>query len=809
MASPLGWFRRNQKGMLVVFGVLLMASFGLGSVMYTLTPRAAPDESADRPVVEYRDGTLTRGDMQMLRRAHFLAVNFLKQIRSSMADRRGAEYRPRAVLFEEIVVEVPPEQLDAQVLDRQLVLNKAHEMGVQISNEAVMSYIRHLADDTSLTARDMDRFARQFFNNEVDFIRIRDQIKKELAIQEVRRMFGAGLPITGNGYSLPSLTEAWEYFLRLERRIECEVLPFAVADYMDKVAESPSDAELRKTFDDGKYREPDLAGEKAGFKRPRKISATLLRAIYNEFHDRAKLAVTPEQIQAEYDRLVNENSPIVTEIVPSQPNPADDNMTGEDPPPPLDDLPNDGNSSNDDGALDESLDSSVDTSDDGDDSGDDSGDGSEKSDEGGDDGGDGGSVSLIKSPGQRLVSTASLRTAGENLTRAFQEENPAEKGEENLEKSAEESRETPPGESPDNEDSADTTQDELPPAVEPPDDATPQQDDPLDLGPVPIVQTRIKPLDEKLSDEIRGRLAHEPAATALHLAVNDAAAEIMDYGDELATWTQSRDLPMEEREPEPEPIDLKAIAARYRLHVEHVDLSSEIEMMQTDVGKTLAVIEVPTYGQVQRRPVPVYELLFARFDEMDPWRSEVHEVFLSKDQFVLFAEDKRDPVIPEFSDAREEVVEYWKREKALKLATEAAAEAAKSINESGAKLAEEFPDQARNTGGFSWHSQTSMYPNLQGDVRPGEDFMKAAFALETGEASVAPDILRENVYVIQQVSGETRTNEQLEEEFFESLSANKGISPGIRQFHSIRIREAIREFSRQLNEEMGVRWIAH
>ena len=329
MASPLSWFRRNQKGMLVVFGVLLMASFGLGSVMYSLTPRGVRDTSTETPVVEWQGGTLTNGDLSNLRYRHFRAMNFLQQLQQSQFEQRGATYQPRAAMLTAMNDRVSPDQLDRQVMYRLLSLEKAREIGLQVSNDAVMQYLRALADDQSLSHRDMDRFAGQFFNNSVDFIEIRDQLKLELAIEQINLMADAGVPF------LPTVTEAWQDFQKLENRVECEALEFPVADYVSQVSESPSTSELRQLYDQGKYRYPDIAGELPGFKRPRKLAITMLTADYNDFLERAKLAITPEQIQEEYDRLVAIKDPLVTEIVAPEATPTEGGE--EDPPPSLDD----------------------------------------------------------------------------------------------------------------------------------------------------------------------------------------------------------------------------------------------------------------------------------------------------------------------------------------------------------------------------------------------------------------------------------------------------------------------------------------
>lgn len=85
--------------------------------------------------------------------------------------------------------------------------------------------------------------------------------------------------------------------------------------------------------------------------------------------------------------------------------------------------------------------------------------------------------------------------------------------------------------------------------------------------------------------------------------------------------------------------------------------------------------------------------------------------------------------------------------------------------------------------------------------------METAFSLENNKAGVAPDLLRENVFVVQKVHLDDRTIEEMQELFFQSMATNKGFGNSLGQLYQQQIRELSREFFDQLNEEFQVKWL--
>ncbi len=738
MASPLSWFRQHQKGMLVVFGILLMASFGLASVMNSLTPTGSRNEFAMKPVVKYSGGTFTNSDFALMRNRHFQAVNFLERFQQMLQTSRP-DFQPRPIMINKMNSDAAPDEMNGLIMERFLASKKAESIGIEVSDQAVLQYLRNFASDQSLTHYDFDRICLEIAGDQVDFIDIREQLKTELAIQQVNQMYASGVP------GVPSITEAWEAFQKLENRIECQIVGFPVDNFMAQVTETPTDSELRNLYEEGKYEFPDIAGERPGFKQRRKLAVAMLSANYQEFLDRAKLAITPEQIKAEYDLLVSANSPVVTEIVPQPTEAGGDNASGDDPPPTLDGDETPSTPTDDGAAPATDLDS-----------------------DGKAEAGDG------SSPLTRLTSL-NVQFVSTTAASRFQQEGTG-------------------------------TQDPTIPVQPPVDPLAIPKLDPLAV-PDQQVETQIKPLNEALSDVIRGRLAAGPAVDEMTVALSEASSEVAEYGVDYEEWSQSKNLPAEDRTIEPAPIDPKTVANKYHLQYKLQPLSDELDMSNSIVGKTIVAVEINTFYGPQTRDVQIAALLFNKFHELGTWQPEIFEEYFVPNQHLVFATEKSTPTVPEFANANADVEKFWKREKALVLAKAAANKVADQLNSSGQLVSVVDPAGVKNTGGFTWHTQSSLYPVFPGNIRPGEEFMETAFALENNKAGVAPDLLRETVYVIQKVHLDSRTNEELQELFFQSMATNKGFGSSIGQLHQQQIRQLSSEFFDQLNEEYQVKWL--
>ena len=114
----------------------------------------------------------------------------------------------------------------------------------------------------------------------------------------------------------PKSNESMELYAKNSDRIECDVIAVPVSQFMDDVTEEPSNSTLRSLYNEGKSRYPDPTGEKPGFKIGRRLVAQYFVADFDTFQQNEMNKLTDAQVEAEYDRLVAEESDLVMEVIP-------------------------------------------------------------------------------------------------------------------------------------------------------------------------------------------------------------------------------------------------------------------------------------------------------------------------------------------------------------------------------------------------------------------------------------------------------------------------------------------------------------
>ena len=88
MSSPLSFFRRNQKILLAVFGVLIMLTFVVGDDI-TRNQRSRSGTVVDPTVATWKHGKLDERELARIRDAHNLTVRFLDLLVQKTIEAKG------------------------------------------------------------------------------------------------------------------------------------------------------------------------------------------------------------------------------------------------------------------------------------------------------------------------------------------------------------------------------------------------------------------------------------------------------------------------------------------------------------------------------------------------------------------------------------------------------------------------------------------------------------------------------------------------------------------------------------------------
>ncbi|MCP4081160.1 MAG: hypothetical protein GY743_13020 [Planctomycetaceae bacterium] len=841
MASPLAWFRKNQKGMLIVFGVLLMAVFGLPSVFFNLTPQGSRDPKMNEVVVEYSGGRFTRGELRDYRIRNAQAIRFIQELQRSAAE-GNENFRPRAALLSPIDASGSPEMLDRQVMRRVLLKEKSDELGMVVGDDAVLDYLRAISDNDELTFLQLNQFAFDLFNNNPDFAAIMAQLKKEIAFEQMIGVVQTGLPRS------PNVTNAWENFLKLNRRRGATLLEFPVEKYVAEVGETPNLTELREIFGEGEYEFPDPTNENPGFKAQRKLRAAVLTADYETFLTNAEASIKPEDVQKLYDEYVAAKNPIVMEVIPDPSTESDKN--GDDPAPEF-------NLEGDDGAAEMKTDATDQATDEKatdekatdekatdekatdekatdekatDEKATDEKATDEKATEGG-----------TEESAEKKEGNDGLPLNGPSLG-DFQEDTkqedakPAEAKQEEAKPAEAKPAEAKPVEA---------KQEDAKPADAKPADAKPNSDgnskpatadvpakptqeatgasgnvevpagpptglsiDDLNTAP----KTKVRELDEELSKILRRELARGPANNAMATALTEAAGDIADFGSDLNAYETTKEGPLDEREPMPEQIDLEQVARDYKLQLQETELVDYADLRKQPLGELGITIQRVFYGRPFQDRIGLAEYLFGNYFQLDEWVPENVMEYGTNNQHIVVFIEKEDTRLRTFDEAREDVEEFWRRRQAVALAKEAADDVAVKVNNVGTGLGEQFPTDAKPVGEFSWNTTGQLYPVLDGEVQTGPEFMETAFELELNKAGVAANATNEQVYVIQVTAIDNRSEKELQDLFFTELAANStrgGMSDGMNRLYEVDTQEFISKMFEDINKEFDVKWLAH
>ncbi|WP_075085993.1 hypothetical protein [Mariniblastus fucicola] len=747
--------------MLIIFGVVLMAIFGLGPVFDQMTQGfQSTGGLADDPVIiKYRDGDITRSKLDELQRNHYATRRFLGALVEQAAkqcEAKDVQYSPLAAMVQPLSRADNQDVIDEQMLVRKLLADRAEDEGVVVSDGMIDDYLSLMAGQAEFAPRDWKQI-NKLVNQRIPMTVIRKHLGLELKTMQMQQYASVGIPLN------PIPTEAVELYARANNRIECEVVPVSVEEYVSKVTEQPGDAELRALYEEGKYEYADVGMQTPGFKVPRKVNVQYFVGEMGTFLDNEMAKLTDAQVAAEYEKLVAAEDPMVVEIVPqAEPEGFDLDLSDDEP------------------AKEESSEAKTEPSD---------------ADANVDVKADVPVLSMPEAettepavpdpekllkdvpaetkPADGLKVTPAEEGAGSGSDQSVlvrgtksqfasfvQEEEPASEESSATETTAAET--TTPG----------TT-----------------QEGGSDVGGIGDMQlsdetagpstgeatkkTQIKPLAD-VADDIRRRLAIATAFSKKNEAIKRAMISMQTYQNQVLRWETSRESEKTESS-KPEMPDFDAIAKDNGLVFRESGMMLNSELAETDIGRVFIDVETITpQGPVRTGIQLSANKIFLDFDRVEVLIPQVLDDNLTRNSYVYWLAEKEDVRIPEFDEAKPEIIKYWKHQQAVELARKAAEQIAAKAKSEGKKLTELYPDTAAPTGEFTWfrpgRNATATYGMPFGIDNPGEEFMSTAFSLEENGTGVAANQARSKVYAIQRTTPAASVSElgqeYLEQQFF-------------------------------------------
>lgn len=741
MSSPLKAFRKHQKKLIVIFGVLLMVSFTVLGTVQQFMRHETPEQRAGQEVVAtWKEGEITRGELQSERMAQQSAFIFMNAL---VQEAQNAGGSPQ--------VDVLQGDATLQGLARQIILaKKAEQMGIVVTDDTITQYLSKLTDGAKRSPEQFEAMFEQLMKDRrgVNYKGFLRYMRKALMAQDVLVMGTAGISALSPG-------EAKSYHDRIYRQKTVELLPLKVNNYLPKVKGKPSQAELEKLYEEGKDRYTTPPSAEPAFRRRHKIKFAYFKGDAETFRTREEAKITDEQIANYYQEHKDDfkRASLPSDLggdaadetgLPgdkTKPAPADkssgqpDSSTGSDANAPNESSQPDKSNktpaagSSEDKSSEETKDKSEDKDKDA----------TEKK------------QPASKDDQSRLDGRIDEATVFVSLDDEGAEE-----------KASKEETATPAEKAQGKEDSE--------------------------------KKPEYRPLDE-VKDEIRGVLAKEAVAKEYEgkrsfdkeqpfqylrdQALEKAAIDVQRYARKRNRWIiyQKRGRSGAEKPIEP---DWKKIAEKLDLEYGEAPLADRVQIAHTEIGKVEShgtrIFSHPQMERPQFRSVTesFADIAFKNEDEklFNPFEfppssqtafDRNNPVFYQNPggvRYLYWKAAEKEESTPPLDKIRNEVTETWRMQQARKLALADAKKKVAEVKGTEKSLTEVFGEDAvLQPGGFRWLSRGGGNISVGGGEltvtevdqveNPGEKFHQAVSLLEEGETGVATNQDESVVYVVQ------------------------------------------------------------
>jgi hypothetical protein len=779
VASPFAVFRRNQRVLLAVVAISAMIAFVfLDPVMKYVGGNA---RRLDNPiVVETKFGALTHGQLESMRASRELVDRFLRavtqetviaQLNKGLIDPRlqnQAGTQLYSFWHQTLMGRSKPGPQESAV--ETLVMSKqAERLGMVVSDRAINDLIKQITDD-SLSSESLQAVIAhlQGGRHRVSVARLFDAIRTEMLASKLSQLFFQSLR------DVPP-AERFELYESLNRHAKAEILPLAVSSFVSQVSAEPTAEQLRAFYDEHKDRYPDPASPEPGFKEPKRASFQYFKADFAKFQEEFKPQVTEAEISAYYDK--NKAQFRAVELPPEQ-------GKSEDQPDATKEESNDEASTEEpsqDAPAKESPKNEEPAKDDAKSTGTDKPAAAEKSTDAP------APQAGLRHSEMRLVSATTSTDAPDDASAGA--ESPA------AEKASEQPASEKPAETPSDAEKKPADETEAKPDA----DAAPG-DAASDSAAKPE-EIKYEPL-EKVKDQIRDSIAGEKARERIGAIFDELQAAMRRYADErdLATTRKT--------EATTGPFPLDDLAKSKNVEGKTLELVSPDEAADADLGQVQRTVR---RSQFDFRNVPFADFAFS--DSFVTYKPETG-ADAEGNQYLFWKTEERPTYVPALDKIRDKVVLAWKTIKARELARKRAEELAGQARAAKKPLSELFAGQGdlkpTETNSFSWLTSGNVpfdpsgseprISQVEGVEYPGEDFMKAVFALSPGEIGVAMNAPQNTAYVVRLVEFD-RSTEELRNDF--------AAEPPMRYMAAAdqQRRDIYRAWLEDLNRDADVRWI--
>lgn len=599
---------------------------------------------------------------------------------------------------------------DEGIVESMILQKKADELGIVVSDKAINDFIRGWTDDRVRPQELAQIIANMSADRRsISQSNLFDALRFELAALRVQAMFHRMYDRReGMGLVFRGDTPAdrWDYFCRLNRKVTAEMMPLPVEKFVSDVP-NPTDAQLVAFYDQYKDSYPQPGSPTPGFKQPMEAQFQYFKADNDKLVAAELPKVTEQEIKEYYDRY--KDVFFKKTQLPDEPGKTDE-KSGETKSGGKSDAKSGGDKSDD----------------------------SKKS-------GDSKKQSSVAPPAHSLNGELLALADGAEIEVA------------QAAKAGGEKSEAP---------KSDSTKGAEKPAADQP--AGGKDSKAGDAAPPPQRPVEYEPLS-KVSDKIRNSVAAQKVEHKVDDAFNALRLQMDQFGRAMDKYRRDQTRG-DTNAKAPAPLDVAALAKQHGLEAKQTDLITYAQAAEdTDLGKSHQLVagsyNITPFVQMAFQP---------NFPKFQAQETED----LEKNRYLWWKLADEPVRIPPLDSIKDKVVHAWKMIEARKLAQAKADDYATEARRLQKPLKEVFKDKGAEiftAGPFSWMSRRTSDPNafpvlteVSGVKDAGNDFMKAVFALQPGQAGVAANQPLTMYYVVQ-IESEEPKQDKLREEFITSM----------------------------------------
>jgi hypothetical protein len=290
MATTFKALRQYEKIGLIILGVVVMVAFTMGD-FFSYSRQSGKDPSG-ATLVTWNGGSLTKGQIEQIGNDHRSVIDVETEILEQIAKDKKNPAQPKV----QPIMQVSG---SGELINRYIFSTYASNIGLQVDDEAVRTFLKKLSGDR-MGMREIRKVLDDVVGDSPEArTRFFAWMRRELASKAVERMIvSAQLGVAPDS--------AWEQFRMMMQRAEIQFIALPTKNYMDKVKDKPSAAQLKSLYEElkGRYRLVDVPDN--GVRRPEEVAFEWVKADINTFLQEEKKNITDEQVKEYYEKNKNQ-----------------------------------------------------------------------------------------------------------------------------------------------------------------------------------------------------------------------------------------------------------------------------------------------------------------------------------------------------------------------------------------------------------------------------------------------------------------------------------------------------------------------